>query len=780
MKYKTLVRAGVRQHKGSLFGIFILMLLVSFVMMTVLMLWSNSGTYVHSELERIGFGDLTAWVSEVPDIERMKEEIQGLESVEQIEAQEMIYTSYELNGGESDSEAQIMPYEQEENRYRFFRAGMDGYLETAPDILPGEVYVPASLVSMFDAQIGDELVLRIAREGGDMALQIAGFYEDPAMGSSMIGMKGFLVNIEGYERAVQQIKTSEINALARTGAMLHIDTKAQVSAAEVNTLLNEKTSLSEYTEFIYSMETMEGFMMILQNALGGILLAFVMILLIAVMVVIAHSINSTIESDYVNLSILKTMGTSNGVLKGVQLIQYFIAILIGIMVGSVISALTGGAISQSTLTTIGVLIPGDIPWLKGFAVVTVMLLILLAFILKKVSKIEKVAPLDAIQGRIQSGENKKSKRFIRKKYLHLNLTLRQIVSGKKRYAGICIIALLLVFFASMVGRMDSWLGADGKGMMDAFNPADHDIGIQAFGNLRVEDMRDDIEQMTTIKDSYLLAMPTVRMNGISYTANVIDQPERFHLLSGRTSIADNEIVITEFSAQDQQIEIGDIVTIDGDTGEAEYIVTGIYQCANEMGANLGMSREGYLKIGRDDPQIWCHHLFLENPAQKGAVRELLESMYGGDVHIHENTWPGLFGIIRVMQIALIVMYGMVTLFIFITTIMTGNRMLLTEQKDLGIYKSIGLSTSYLRRSFAMRFMAASLIGAVAGIALALAATDPFVGFVMKMAGISNFSSHPGILEMLFPGIIVVALFTTFSWLLSGKMKRMDLTVLIAD
>lgn len=146
MKYKTLVRAGVRQHKGSLFGIFILMLLVSFVMMTVLMLWSNSGTYVHSELERIGFGDLTAWVSEVPDIERMKEEIQGLESVEQIEAQEMIYTSYELNGGESDSEAQIMPYEQEENRYRFFRAGMDGYLETAPDILPGEVYVPASLV----------------------------------------------------------------------------------------------------------------------------------------------------------------------------------------------------------------------------------------------------------------------------------------------------------------------------------------------------------------------------------------------------------------------------------------------------------------------------------------------------------------------------------------------------------------------------------------------------------------------------------------------------------
>lgn len=780
MKYKTLVRAGIRQHKGSLLGIYILTLLVSFVMMAVLMLWSNSSTYVHTELDRIGFGNLTAWVSEVPDMERMKEEIQGLEPVEQIETQEMIYMPYELNGEESDSEGQMIPYEQDENRYRFFNAGMDGYQETAPDILPGEVYVPASLVSMFDAQISDELLLRIAREGGGMAFRIAGFYEDPAMGSSMIGMKGFLVNTEDYERAVQQIRISEINALARTGAMLHIDTKAQASVAEVNTLLNEQTSISKYIEFIYSRETMEGFMMILQNALGGILLAFVMILLIVVMVVIAHSINNAIESDYVNLGILKTMGTSNKILKGVQLLQYLIPIVIGVLTGSIIAAFTGSSISQATLTTIGVLIPSELPMIKGFGTLALLILVLTLFILRKVHKIGNVAPLNAIQGSIESGGNRKSKRFIHKKYLHLNLALRQIVTGKKRYAGTCIIALLLVFFASMAGRMDSWLGTDGKGMMEAFNPADHDIGIQAFGNLRVEDMQDAIEQITTITDSYLLAMPTVYINGIDYTANVIDEPERFHLLSGRTSTGDNEIVITEFIAQDRRLKIGDTVSVGQDAGEAEYVITGIYQCANEMGANLGMSREGYLKIGRDDPQIWCHHLFLENPVLKGAVREQLESMYGGDVHIHENTWPGLFGIIRVMQIALIVIYVMVTIFILVTTIMTGNRILRTEQKDLGIYKSIGLSTSHLRRSFAMRFMAASLIGAAAGIALALAATDPFVGFVMKMAGISDFSSHPGILEMLFPGMVVVALFTTFSWLLSGKMKRMDLTALISD
>lgn len=327
--------------------------------------------------------------------------------------------------------------------------------------------------------------------------------------------------------------------------------------------------------------------------------------------------------------------------------------------------------------------------------------------------------------------------------------------------------------------MDSWLGQDGKGMMDAFNPADHDIGIQAFGNLRVEEMRKELEQITPITDTYLLAMPAVHMNGVSYTANVTDQPERFHLLSGRACTGDNEIVITEFIAQDQRAEIGDTVSVGGDAGEAEYVITGIYQCANEMGANLGMSREGYLKIGRDDPQIWCHHFFLREPEKKGLIREQLESMYGGDVHVHENTWPGLFGIIRVMQVALVVMYLMVMLFILITTIMTGNRILAAEQKDLGIYQSIGLSAGQLRCSFALRFTAVSLLGSAAGIALAFAATDPLVGAVMKLAGISDFISHPDILAILLPGVFVVALFTGFSWLLSGKIRRMDLAVLLS-
>ena len=62
------------------------------------------------------------------------------------------------------------------------------------------------------------------------------------------------------------------------------------------------------------------------------------------------------------------------------------------------------------------------------------------------------------------------------------------------------VAALLVFFASLAGRMDSWLGSDGRGMMDAFNPAGHDIGVQSFGTLTKEDFETAIRQYSEITE----------------------------------------------------------------------------------------------------------------------------------------------------------------------------------------------------------------------------------------------------------------------------------------
>lgn len=199
-----------------------------------------------------------------------------------------------------------------------------------------------------------------------------------------------------------------------------------------------------------------------------------------------------------------------------------------------------------------------------------------------------------------------------------------------------------------------------------------------------------------------------------------------------------------------------------------------------MGDNVGMTAVGYLSIGRDDPQIWCHHYFLADPSQKGAITQALESTYGGDVHVHENTWPGLFGIISAMNALVVFLYAVVAVFILIVTVMTGSKILAAERRNIGIYKAIGFTDRQLRVSFALRFGVTAAIGSVLGTLLAAVLTDPLVSSVMKLAGISNFTSAPALGSVLLPGMAVIGLFLLFAYLAAGKIKRTDLTVLISE
>lgn len=781
METHILFRAGLRRHKGSLAGVFLLLFLVSLALGTVLTVWVNSGTYVSAELERARFGTLTAWVSGVPDLDALAGEITTLPEIRAVEIQEVIFSNYTIGEQESDSEGQLITLPAGGERYRFFTDDLSAYRTDTPQIAAGEIYISPSLVSMFGVELGDEIVFPIARAGGNVTFIAKGFYEDPFMGSSMIGMKGFLICREDHDALAEIIRTSGIDALARDGAMLHIFSDSGMTTSALNQMINEQTSLPSCTEFVHTAQAIRGFMLILQNAFSGLLIALAVVLLAAVLVVLSHSIGSTIEADYAGMGILKTIGFTSRTLRRLQLLQYGVPVLLGISLGLLLTLPVSRFVSGVTLTTTGIRVPSYFPTLWSVLVFGGVLLLLAVFIFWMTGRISHISPMRAIRGEIgNAGFTHKHLPKIGAVGISLQLALRQVLTGKRKYLSACIVAVLLVFFASMVGRMDSWLGADGKGMMDAFNPADHDLGVQTFGTLDEAEAEELVRSFTEITDSYLLAMPGVAVNGVDYTANVIDEPERFHILEGRTCTAENEIVVTEFIAAHMGLRMGDSVTITAGLGSGEYTVTGIYSCANDMGDSIGMTAAGYLLIGRDDPQIWCHHYFLKDPGQKAAITAALESTYGGDVHVHENTWPGLFGIISAMRALLIFMYACVTVFILIVTVMTGSRILAAEQRNTGIYKAIGFTDQRLRLSFALRFGVTAAVGAMVGTALAALCTDPLVSSAMKLAGISNFSSTTTLDGVLPPAVVVIGLFTLFAYTAAGKIKRTDLTVLIAE
>lgn len=771
----------MKRHKGTLFGIGVLLFLTALSLTVVLMTAFAGNSYIREEMGRAGFGDLTAWTADVPDMEFLLESIREQEGVKDATVQRLIFSEYEANGVESDSEGQLIPWISAEigiptrSRYRFFENSLSEYAKAPEEIGEQEVYVSPSMKSMMDLEPGDAITFPIARSGRNISLTVAGYYEDPFMGSSMIGMKGFLISEKTYEKILSIIEESGMDALARNGSMIHIETAEGITVSEMNRVLTTNTPLSMYTEFIHSAETIAGFMVVLQNAFSALFAAFALVLLGAALAVMGHSISGLVEQEWKNFGILKTIGFTGKQLAGQVMMQYMAAVGSGVVLGMLLAVPVSGQISRLMVTTTGVLLPICFPILPSMGVLTILLLLSAGFCVLCLGRLGRISPMAAIrreagdQGNLRKHmEYKRRIPAIRAKGLTFHLALRQVLTGRRRYISACLVAAMLVFFASLAGRINGWLGVDGKGMMDAFNPADLDLGVQVLGKLPAQEMEQVVLSYTDITDSYMLAMPSVSVNGTNYTANVITEPERFHISAGQTCREKDEVVLTEVLAADLGAEVGDFVTVRGNKGSREFRVSGIYHCANDMGANLGMSREGYLSIGEDDSRLWCYHYFLSDTSRKQALTEELEQTYGGDVHVHENSWPGLFGIISAMHLLIFFLYGVSAVFVCIVTGMAGARILDTERKDIGIYKSIGCSVEMLRLSFALRFGLVSAVGAVIGTLAAVCFTDVIVSSVMRLAGISNFASGntPG--SILFPGLTVTFLFLGFAWLLAGR------------
>ncbi len=782
MEIKTLWLADSRRHRGSLAGIFVLIFLVSTSLVSVMTVWRNSGQYVRSEMERLGFGTITAWVSGIHEINVLTDEMDGLPGVEKTGVQSVIFSEYEVNGQESDSEGQLVTYEPDAYSYKIFSNDLEGYEKEAAAIAPGEIYVSPSLNSMFGVEIGDEISFLIARNGGRKKFIVKGWFEDPFMGSTMIGMKSFLICGEDHDEIAGIIEGAGIDALARDGYMVHIfeEPSEELSSAQLNALLNRDTGLLQYAEFTHSEDAIYGFMMTLQNVFTGLLTAFVMVLIFVSLIVMGHSISSSREQGMVDTGILKTIGFTTKKLQEIQTLLYLVPSFFGIAAGILVSVPVISTVSCMTLTTTGLLIPDGIPFIVCFPALILVFGILAGFVWLKTGQVSKITPMEAIRDTDRNGGAKKAGYSpINQKGLCFWLAFRQVVSGRKRYLGACLVAVLLVFFTSLIGRMDSWLGADGKGLMDAFNPADLHIAAQPMGEATSEDVERTIEEYTNITDQYMLAMPSVSVEGTDYTANVITQPERFHMLQGQTCMEPDEIVLTEFVASDLNVGVGDTVLVSAGLGSSQYRVSGIYQCANDMGANVGLSREGYQKIGQETGNMWCVHYFIRDVDLQPQVMDALEEAYGGDVYLHENSWPGLYGILSAMELLIYFMYGIVVVMILVITVLTGSKLLVMEQKDMGIYRSFGFTAMRLRLSFTLRFGMVSFLGAAVGLLGSALFTDILVAALLRMFGISNFSSHPAAGNVLLPALVVIGTFTVFAWLVAGKIKTGNLVALLS-
>lgn len=773
-KYRILLPATLKKQKGSILGILILLLLAALCMFTSVTLLASGENSISAEMDRLGFGSFTAWVN--GNEQTLKSETEALPDVKKVTVQPIIFSGYQINGAYSDNEGQLIVYDGSVP-YRFID---EHGKEIAPPVIgPGEIYISPAMQSSFDVKIGDTIRFELSRQNGFKDFMVAGYFADGFMGSSMIDMKSFLICEADRTDAVRIIdRAADYDRLGYTGAMLHVfqSEDSSLTDAEFHKLVQEKTDLSLHTEFTYNKASIGSYMLLLQNILSGFLLAFSAVLLVVCLVVISHSLSAVLEQDRRDLAILKTIGFTGRKLQGMYLVIYGMTVMIGLLAGLLLAFPLAHTVAGGMVTSTGMLISVVMPRGIVAAIFAALLLLLGGFLLLRTAKIMTVRPMQTISAQ---GAGKATVSPIRKKRLALWLAIRALVSGKKKYAGLLLISLLLTMFLSIIGRMGTWLGPSGEGLMNAFSVADHDLGVQPFNNtVPMDEIERVINWYSPVRETYELAMESVTVNGTEYTANVLNNTDYFHVLSGKVC-GGNEVLITDTVASEQGLAIGDTVKIAANGRAEEYTVSGIYMCANGMGSNIGLSMEGYSKIGDITGFIWCYHYILEDGSVRDYAMQYLQENYKG-IDVHTNSWSGLDGIVSMMHLLIMVIYLVAALFILTSVALISAKLLSAETSDTAIYKSLGLRGTVLRFSFALRFLLIAAVGATIGTLVSALISGKLIGGLFKRFGIGEFSAAPGILGTLLPPVIVTALFFGFALLLSRKIGRVNMIKLISE
>lgn len=784
----TILKANIRHQKGSFFSIFILMFMVSMLLTAVLTININAGKSEWDAVKHAGFGDILAALNSMDEkeAESLIQRTEENEHVEKVETAKVVYANIQdINGRTSDSGVMLEPFQPADFDFRIYDENGVDFLAEWEDLQPGEICVPISYTSMYDCKTGDKVVFKSQK--GSLEYTVKYFFEDPFMGSSLMGIKTLLLN-EKDLKALREAAENGTNELLASGTLLNVFQKdsSELSYLKFTQNLNKDTGLMGYAWISMGTEQAVGYMLLLTNIFSGIFLVFIVLLLIVTLIIMSHSISSSIEMEYVNLGILKAVGFPQGKLKLILVLQYLLGAVVGAVLGIPLAIPVIRIVNRIVIPVICIRISSLLALIPCVGAILGILVFMVLFIHLKLRKLKEITPVRAIcGGRDSIYFSSRLEMPIRKGGLSIHLAFRQLTSNGKQYISVVLIASLLIFFLVMVSNANSWVGQGGKGISRIFEAMDRDLEVYYYNSQIKEEAEKEIKRYTDIEKQYRVRSQYLMIDGCQCYCYITDEPEEYStILEGRTCRYDNEILITEFVARDLKLQIGDTVTVASGEDKAEYLISGIYQSANDMGANFGMNLEGYLRLRKDNGEtIFMGDMYhLEDGSKAGEIAEKLNGLYGKEIQATEGggSFNGGENVAVAVNGLSFLVYVLAVIFTLVVIFLVCGKVFAKERQDYGIYKAMGFTSRQLRLQFALRFVILSLAGSVLGVVLSVVLLNPCMEILLSFVGISQVEMELSLNSVVFPVLMMVVVFFVFSWLLAGRIRRVQPRILIVE
>lgn len=631
------------------------------------------------------------------------------------------------------------------------------------------IYLPM-LYKTGDIAVGKPV--RLSLSGNDVELTVCGFFNSAMAGSHNCGMVEALLTEDAYESLAE---TGYVYSAAMCSVRIEDKNESEDYAAMLSSAVTAGYPGRFGMTTTYTLVTASRYISQMISASVISAMAF-LVLLIALIVMVSNIVNY-IQENMRDLGALKAIGYTGRQLTGALVLQFLGIWLLIALIGIGVTYCLFPGVNAMMITQTG--IPYEIHFLPLPALITLALLSGAVCLAVRLAcrRIKRIDPIAALRQGVQTHSFKRNFIPLENTRAPLNyaLALKTMLSGMKQNVTVCVTMLVLSLIVVFSGVMIENVIRDSTGFLNLVvgETADSCISIKADGEeafLRAMETDDRVEKV------YLYNSISVYHNGgAELMATVCDDFDKVNnpdvCFEGRFPKYENEVAIAKRYAGENDLKIGDQITLEADGREAEYIITGYTQVINNLGKDCLLTRQGYERLG--ELQNLNFYLNLKEGVAGAAFNEDIASKTEVNIYVDiesvvKSAAEVYISLMRVIVIAVLLLSLIIIVFVLYLLL---RNLLSAKKRDYGILKALGYTTGQLILQTALSFMPTVIISVIVGTALSCIGINPLLSVFMSELGIVKCTFAVPADFILIAGAGLTAATFLFACLLSRRIRR---------
>lgn len=612
--------------------------------------------------------------------EQVKEKLEGLEQVEEVEILHYNYLLDKLKVKEKEVDAffDLLTYSERMH-------GNVRMLAGTKELGEGECMISAVLANSEHIEIGDRI-----EAGSKISYVVKGIYTDPfnmnlSFDSEIVVQENPFPNTEKY--------------------VISVFSKEGVTGDEIVDAYREMNDTILEGRAI-TLEARISNNQITEKILGGILLAVSVVILIVSGAILRYMIRSTLITEKRTIAIYKTLGYKNSNIVFLYFKFYGFLVIVGTVLGSNLSKVISDSFTRITFQNLGVVSSGS-----GFLAAVICSAFIIAYVFLQVyfllRNVGKISPMEVFRGENAYKGKKRKNVKGSLKFSPISMAFRMIFRDKKNTCMIIITCIMATYCVNMAATCMSllndmeeknyyWLGFDKHDI--SFTSVDLSTYEETVKRLEEEEEVEKVIKTTT--DVAVSLQWEKGMGDTILSAMIYNTYENLDMqvIEGRNPLYPNEIALGNMLAKKMNKHVGDYVDIYfNGTKKVSLLICGTYQSFYDMGKSCRLLGDT-LTENNIAFQYSEGSIYLKNGVKKEDFLEKYSKIYEREAGFikreakYENilqmiTGPQMIAIKPFMTFAILLGGLNIVAIVYLK-----NK---SSQKNFSIYKAVGYSSNHL-------------------------------------------------------------------------------------